>query len=182
VNALKDEVNIKSKQTIVDLKQSQIHLSQRLLAILRTYICKITQANNQNNASLHRLGNQEVKLKNVLAQMNEESKQLVHLYGRVNKMCANLGLNSRENQNGYANGELHRENGMAMGRQFMTSNGMQQQMEHVNPNNMKQMFSFLKQQQQFIQLLAKTVQNDMKDLNVIANGNGNSMHAPSMYS
>merc|ERR1719410_99882 len=80
INMLKDEINIKTKQSIVDLKQSQIHLSHRLLAILRNYICKMADSQkhraNLSEVSLHNLSGKEMKLKNVLAQMNEESKQL----------------------------------------------------------------------------------------------------------
>lgn len=148
VNALRDQINIKTKQTIVDLKQSQIHLSHRLLAILRNYVCKMT-ADQSNCANLN---SKEMKLKNVLCQMDEESKQLVHLYAHINKLSANLRAEHNANNHGESS------------KNFIN-----------NKSSMKQIFSFLKQQQQFVKLLADTTKNDIKDLNVIADTTKNRM-------
>ena len=166
INELKDQINIRTKQTIVDLKQSQTHLSHRLLVILRNYVCKMSAAQshgaNLSEISLHSLSGKEMKLKNVLAQMNEESKQLAHLFGHISKLSANFGQNSMLSHNGSDSGDGE------LGKHYLNNNA-----DHMDPANMKQMFCFLKQQQQFVQLLAKTVQNDVKDLNVISRVNNN---------
>merc|ERR1712130_696559 len=102
-----------------------------------------------------------MKLKNVLVQMDEESKQLIHLYGHINKLSVNLGLNNH--------GESSKH--------FMNNKSL----NYMNPENMKQMFSFLKQQHQFVKLLADTTKNDIKDLNVIADTPKNRMFSCGEY-
>jgi len=190
LNALKNEININTKQSIVDLKQMQIHLSLRLLSILRVYVCQVTQSSPQNavassSSSLHPSSSSsmaiamnlsqstpttttaptmpllcpsELKLKHVLQQMMRESKQLASLYQHVQKLSLQLGMDD---------GSMYRRNGGG-GSGGM---GMQMQsMDHIDASSMKQMFEFLQQQQKFVSLLTKTVQNDVKDLNVIGNG------------
>eukprot|EP01083_Nonionella_stella_P172544 592500_1 len=171
INILKDEVNIKNKQCITDLKQTQIHQSHRLLAIMRAYIAQMTNDTQSLNDStltvrshnandLNMLSAKEMKLRNVLNQMKRESKQLINAYGRINKLSYDLDIESRGegvllSVEGDANDVREPVNGFN---------------NHPNQKNMNQMFGFLKQQQMFMQLLSNTVQSDIKDLDVIQNG------------
>ena len=178
VNKLKEEIDIKTKQTIHDLKQQQIYLSNRLLAILRCYVVKMVGNNDNNNSqiilnnnqnvsnlnisSLHSSSNglskQEMRLKHVLDQMSQESKQLMHLNQHINKLSSQLAIEGKTDKNGDIEGS------------FIGNTVIMEGLNHSNPKNMKRMFTFLKQQQQFVGLLAKTVQNDMKDMSVIMDG------------
>jgi len=184
VNKLKEEIDIKTKQTIHDLKQQQIYLSHRLLSILRTYTVKLN-ANNQNqnelqqnlnnsslnnsSLSLHReqknngLSMEEMKLKRVLDQMSQESQQLMLLFQHVNKLSSHLEIEGGHNKKDLLS---NNSNSTFIGNNAVILDGL----DHPDPNSMKQMFSFLKQQQQFVGLLAKTVQSDIKDMGVINNG------------
>eukprot|EP01084_Bolivina_argentea_P023114 43062_1 len=177
INVFRDEIGIKTKQTITDLKQTQIYLSQRLLAILRVYVVKMTDAqssNTNNNLSLHNgnhLSAKEMKLKNVLQQMSRESKQLVQLYTRVHKLSYDLNIESRSRDASLDIKDTAMNDTSSNLTNYCNTNAIvSMDLDHPDPRNMKQMFGFLKQQQMFVQLLSETVQSDVKDLNVIQNG------------
>jgi len=169
VDVLKDEIDIKTKQQITDLKQTQIHLSHRLLAILRCYICTITASQSEDNTMVTP---KEMKLKHVMDQMGREQKGLTNLYGHINKLMEQINME-----------QPHGHNAEQQSKHFMNNNTLiLNDCDHIDPQNMKTMFSFLKQQQNFLQLLAKTVQSDARDLSVIANGtqNKNGSHSPQL--
>ena len=186
INQLKEQIDIKTKQTIHDLKQQQIYLSHRLLAILRTYTVKLNETDNSNNNNINNINNNnsslslhsmeinkkngglsmgEMKLKRVLEQMSQESKQLMLLFQNINKLSSHLEIE------GVNKGGITTDSVMMEGRTFVGNNAViLDGLDHPDPNSMQQMFSFLKQQQQFVSLLAKTVQSDIKDMGIIING------------
>jgi len=164
LRGLRDRMEVAIKPTIADLKQNQIQLSHRLLAVLRGAVCRMTEDQtlgpNQNASNLplavisgrsaweSPLSAKELQMKAELDRLSRESRELMAGYSRIHKMWDHLHVD-----------------GVAAGIHRVTVSN-----EGLEPENMKLMFEFLKQQQSFIQLLASTVKADQKDLEVIRQG------------
>lgn len=170
LRGLRDRMEVSIKPMIADLKQNQIQLSHRLLAVLRGAVCRMAEEQtlgpNQNASNLplavalshsHLSGRsawesplsaKELQMKAELDRLSRESRELMAGYSRIHKMWDHLNIDGVT----------------ANIRRVTVSN------DGLEPKNMKLMFDFLKQQQSFVQLLASTVQADLKDLAVIRQG------------
>merc|ERR1719206_107695 len=144
IAALKHQIDAKTKQTITDLKQTQLFLSQRLLAVLRAFVCQ-SQTENQNPNLKTPMSQNELKLQKALERMARESNELLSLFAHVKRVASRMDSDRK----GFV---------------------VQSDAEHLSAEAMQQMFAFLKQQQNFVHLLAKTVQTDIKHLDVVRHG------------
>jgi len=169
IRALREDMEVNTKPMIADMKQTQMHLSHRLLAVLREYVCQsgsnlsgnnalalgapLGSNQNASNISLHSmaaalpLSLKEMDMKVNLERMSNECREMMARYMQINRMWTQLGIDGENSS-------------------IVVSDAV----EHIDAKNMKQMFQFLKQQQNFIQLLSNTVQCDMKDLDIIREG------------
>ena len=154
-----------TKQKIDNLKKTQLNLSNRLLAVLRQYACQSVEnqsggsalvgplGSNQNTINMQSLSlratvplsMKEMEMKSNLDRMTQECREMMTMYAQIGRLSSQMDLNQEMHTMGNVN-------------------------DHLDPKSMKQMFEFLKQQQAFIQLLAHTMQSDIKDLDIIREG------------
>merc|ERR1711972_322355 len=165
IERMQKELETETKQKIDNLKKTQLNLSNRLLAVLRQYACQSVEnqsggsalvgplGSNQNTINMQALSlraavplsMKEMEMKSNLDRMTQECREMMTMYAQIGRLSSQMDLNQEMHTMGNVN-------------------------DHLDPKSMKQMFEFLKQQQAFIQLLAHTMQSDIKDLDIIREG------------
>jgi len=139
---LRDRMEVEIKPTIADLKQNEIQLSHRLLAVLRA-VCRRTNRSAWESP----LSEKELQMEAKMDRLSRESRELMARYSRIQRKVWD---------------HLHVD-GVAVSKKNMKRRPPASN-EGLEPENMKQMFEFLKQQQSIIQLLDSTVKDDLKVL------------------
>ena len=160
IKRIQEQMETATKQTIDDLKKTQMDLSRRLLGVLRHIACRSAEnhyqsagnalALNQNTINYNMqpslpLSMREMDMKMNLDRMTQECREMMIMYGQIGRLWAQMDLNREMHTMGNVN-------------------------DNVDEKSMENLFEFLKQQQAFIQLLANTMQSDIKDLDIIREG------------
>lgn len=180
-NQLRDEIENKTRQEILDLKETQTQLSFRLLVILREYILRLTAQNYITDnvasgmgnitsqgipivspmtdrllyASRNTLTTDEIRMKNIFHNLFKEIQKLHQKFVTVDDKLQMRKERDQLELSVKAKPKSNIDN-----------------MPHVLPTNeqMKHIYHVLQQQQSFLFQMTKTVQQDYEDLNVIFKG------------
>ena len=168
IDKIKHDINNKIKQKIIELKETQINLSNRLLIILREYIVKITNnyKNNNNNNNYNNtfnndllfndnslpLNRNEIQLKNTLQTLLTDVKLLQKNFYEINELTVNFNNNNNITNNNNNNYGYNIFNNIS------------------NDKNIDKLYEFLDKNTKLLKYLTQTVHNDLNDLDVILKG------------
>ena len=151
VDALKMDIEKRMKDQILELKQIQMDLSYRLLVVIKAYILKSlqTQREQQGQVIEAALNVNERRMQEMLEGLVGEARELQYKMAHADRLMAEVG------------------SGMSMA---VTETRTVDEEAMFDQKSMNAMFNCLTDDTKIISYLAKTVQKDYDDLEIMRSG------------